>query len=168
MPPAGHCSEVEFDVVDVARQALDPVEYAIARARQPAALQSIEAKGRLRDSPRGAELTGDLLDGWPKGMRLIVRKERPHRGSVAAHGRGRHAADLFRHQQPWAGRSPSWSSVTGCGPGPRTLRAARATGLRNLPLHRTAQNRIRLGIVRIALDLLAWMPTPALIGKASL
>ncbi|MDQ1033285.1 hypothetical protein QF035_010867 [Streptomyces umbrinus] len=28
-----------------------------------------------------AELTGKLLDGWPKSMRLIVRKERPHPGA---------------------------------------------------------------------------------------
>ncbi len=38
------------------------------------------------------------------------------------------------------------------------IRAARATGLRNLPLHDTAQNQIWLEIVQIALDLLAWMP----------
>ncbi len=42
------------------------------------------------------------------------------------------------------------------------IRAARSTGLRNLPLHRTAQNRIWLEIVQIALDLLAWMPMLAL------
>ncbi|MEE4544066.1 TIGR03557 family F420-dependent LLM class oxidoreductase [Streptomyces sp. V4-01] len=48
------------------------------------------------------------------------------------------------------------------------IRAARATGLRNLPLHRTAQNRIWLEIVQIALDLLAWMPMLALTGKAKL
>lgn len=38
------------------------------------------------------------------------------------------------------------------------IRAARATGLRNLPLHDTAQNQIWLEIVQIALDLLAWCP----------
>ncbi|MBB1247357.1 transposase, partial [Streptomyces durbertensis] len=38
------------------------------------------------------------------------------------------------------------------------IRAARATGLRNLPLHNTAQNQIWLEIVQLALDLLAWMP----------
>ncbi|MDX3314514.1 transposase [Streptomyces sp. ME08-AFT2] len=48
------------------------------------------------------------------------------------------------------------------------IRAARATGLRNLPLHRTAQNRVWLEIVQIALDLLAWTPMFALTGKARL
>lgn len=35
------------------------------------------------------------------------------------------------------------------------IRNARATGLRNLPLHSFAQNQIRLEIVALALDLLA-------------
>jgi hypothetical protein len=48
------------------------------------------------------------------------------------------------------------------------IRAARATGLRNLPLHYAAQNRVWLEIVQIALDLLAWMPMLALAGKARL
>lgn len=48
------------------------------------------------------------------------------------------------------------------------IRAARATGLRNLPLHTTAQNKVWLEIVQIALDLLAWMPMLALTGKARL
>ena len=61
------------------------------------------------------------------------------------------------------------SSGTGCGPARRTASGPPgATGLRNLPLHRTAQNRIWLEIVQIALDLLAWMPMLALTGKARL
>ncbi|MFE7353857.1 transposase [Streptomyces sp. NPDC057543] len=42
------------------------------------------------------------------------------------------------------------------------IRNARDTGLRNLPLHDTAQNQIWLEIVSLALDLLAWMPMLAL------
>lgn len=34
--------------------------------------------GEIRDGAWVAELAGDVLAGWPKGMRLIVRKERPH------------------------------------------------------------------------------------------
>lgn len=48
------------------------------------------------------------------------------------------------------------------------IRAARATGLRDLPLHDSAQNRIWLEIVQIALDLLAWMPMLVLTGKPRL
>ena len=39
------------------------------------------------------------------------------------------------------------------------IRGARDTDLRNLPLHDTAQNRIWLEIISLALDLLAWMPS---------
>ncbi len=42
---------------------------------------AVEADGEIRDGAWGAELTGDVLDGWPQGMRLIVRKERPHPGA---------------------------------------------------------------------------------------
>ncbi len=39
------------------------------------------------------------------------------------------------------------------------------SGLRNLPLHHTAQNQLWLEIVQIARDLLAWMPMLALAGE---
>lgn len=42
---------------------------------------AVEADGEARDGAWAAELTGTLLNGWPKGMRLIVRKERPHPGA---------------------------------------------------------------------------------------
>src|SRR5205823_5766012 len=46
---------------------------------------AIEADGRLRDGADVAELTGHLPDlaaaGWPVGMRVIVRRERPHPGA---------------------------------------------------------------------------------------
>lgn len=45
------------------------------------------------------------------------------------------------------------------------IRAARATGPRNLPLHDTAQNQIWLEIAQPALDLLARMPMLALTGE---
>ncbi|MFI7021079.1 IS1380 family transposase [Streptomyces sp. NPDC050164] len=130
---------------------------------------AVEADGEIRDGAWVAELTGDVLDGWPKGMRLIVRKERPHPGAqlrltdadgmrltcFATNTVGRPIAELeLRHRLRARAED--------------RIRAARATGLRNLPLHRTAQNRIWLEIVQIALDLLAWMPMLALTGKARL
>jgi hypothetical protein len=42
---------------------------------------AVETNGEARDGAWVAELTGKLLDGWPQGMRLIVRKERPHPGA---------------------------------------------------------------------------------------
>lgn len=106
------------------------------------------------------------LSTWPTGMRLIVRKERPHPGTqlrftdlddnlltcFATNTKGGQLADLeLRHRR----RARCEDRVRG----------VRATGLRSPPLHDTAQNRIWLEIVSLALDLLAWMPMLALTGK---
>jgi hypothetical protein len=51
---------------------------AAARARAPA----YDADEQVRRGAWVAELTGLLdLSSWPKGMRVIVRKERPHPGA---------------------------------------------------------------------------------------
>jgi hypothetical protein len=43
---------------------------------------AIDADGELRDGAQVAELTGLLdLTGWPRGMRVIVRRERVHPGA---------------------------------------------------------------------------------------
>lgn len=100
-------------------------------------------------------------------MRLIVRKERPHPGAqlrftdadgmrltaFATNTKDTAIAALeLRHRQRARAED--------------RIRAARATGLRNLPLHDSAQNQIWLEIIQIALDLLAWLPMLALTGQA--
>jgi len=48
------------------------------QAWQPA----VNSDGQLRDGADVADLTGMLtLTGWPPGMRVIVRRERPHPGA---------------------------------------------------------------------------------------
>jgi hypothetical protein len=42
---------------------------------------AVERDGEVRDGAWGAELAGGLLEGWPKGMRLIVCEERPRPGA---------------------------------------------------------------------------------------
>ncbi|GGO98703.1 IS1380 family transposase [Wenjunlia tyrosinilytica] len=147
----------------------DTIHQHVLKVPASAWTPAVEADGGIRDGAWVAELTGDVLDGWPKGMRLIVRKERPHPGAqlrltdadgmrltcFATNTPGRPIAELeLRHRLRARAED--------------RIRAARATGLRNLPLHRTAQNRIWLEIVQIALDLLAWMPMLALTGTARL
>ncbi|MGW3115524.1 IS1380 family transposase [Streptomyces sp. NPDC001091] len=130
---------------------------------------AVEPDGEIRGGAWVAELTGDLIDGWPQGMRLIVRKERPHPGAqlritdadgmrltcLATNTADQPIAELeLRHRLRARAED--------------RIRASRATGLRNLPLHDTAQNQVWLEIVQIALDLLAWMPMLALTGQARL
>ncbi|MDT9701457.1 IS1380 family transposase [Streptomyces sp. P17] len=136
---------------------------------EPAWTPAVETDGEVRDGAWVAELTGDVLESWPQGMRLIVRKKRPHPGAqlrftdtdgmrltcFATNTADRPIAELeLRHRLRARAED--------------RIRAARATGLRNLPLHDMAQNRVWLEIVQIALDLLAWMPMLALTGKARL
>ncbi|WP_406323722.1 IS1380 family transposase [Streptomyces sp. NBC_01637] len=136
----------------------DAIHQAVLKIPKKAWTPAYDAGGTERPGAWVAEIT-DMpdLSTWPKGMRLIIRKERPHPGAqlrftdldglrltcFATNTRGGQLADLeLRHR-----------------------RRARDTGLRNLPLHDTAQNRIWLEIVQIALDLLAWMPMLALTAE---
>lgn len=137
-----------------------------ASASSPA----VERDGEIRDGAWAAELAGDCLTGWPKGLRLIVRKERPYAGAqlrftdadgmrltcFATNTKRVPITELeLRHRQRARAED--------------RIRAGRgATGLRNLPLHGTAQNQIWLEIVQIALGLPAWMALLALTGKARL
>ncbi|SCD83724.1 hypothetical protein F558DRAFT_03723 [Streptomyces sp. AmelKG-A3] len=141
----------------------------VLKVPAPGWTAAVEADGQVHEGAWVAELTGSLLDGWPKGMRLIVRKERPHPGAqlritdadgmritcFATNTAGRPIAELeLRHRLRARAED--------------RIRAARATGLRNLPLHHTARNKVWLEIVQLALDLLAWMPMLALTGQTRL
>jgi Transposase DDE domain group 1 len=127
-----------------------------------------DSDGGVRVGAWVAELTGLLdLSSWPKGMRVIVRKERPHPGAqlrftdidghrftaFATSTRTGQLADLeLRHRR----RARCEDRI----------RCAKDTGLRNLPLHGYEQNQIWCEIVAMACELLAWMTTLALTGTA--
>ena len=127
-----------------------------------------DADGQARPGAWVAELTGLLdLANWPAGMRVIVRKERPHPGAqlrftdidghrftaFATSTKGGQLADLeLRHRR----RARCEDRI----------RCAKDTGLRNLPLQGYAQNQIWCEIVALACELLAWMQMLALTGKA--
>ncbi|MFJ8715100.1 IS1380 family transposase [Streptomyces violaceus] len=147
----------------------DTIHQAVLKVPASAWTPAVEPDGDIRDGAWVAELAGDCLTGWPNGLRLIVRKERPHPGAqlrftdadgmrltcFATNTAGEAIAALeLRHRQRARAED--------------RIRAARATGLRNLSLHDAAQNQIWLEIVQIALDLLAWMPLLALNGTARL
>jgi hypothetical protein len=114
---------------------------------------------RVRDGAWVAELTGLLnLEGWPKGMRVIARKERPHPGAqlrltdidglrVTAFATNTSRGQLpdleLRHRRRARAED--------------RIRNAKDTGLTNLPLHDFAQNQIWCAIVMLAAELTAWM-----------
>jgi hypothetical protein len=55
----------------------DAIHQAVLAIPASAWTSAIESDGQVRDGAWIVELTGDVLKGWPSGMRLIVRKERP-------------------------------------------------------------------------------------------
>ncbi|MFJ3804339.1 IS1380 family transposase [Streptomyces sp. NPDC090088] len=144
----------------------DAIHQAVLNIPKKAWTPAYDSGGTERPGAWVAEIT-DMpdLSSWPKNMRLVVRKERPHPGAqlritdvdglrltcFATNTKGGQLADLeLRHRR----RARCEDRI----------RNARHTGLRSLPLHDTAQNRIWLEIVQLALDLLAWMPMLALTG----
>ena len=127
---------------------------------------ALDAHDEIRDGAWVAELTGLLdLTGWPPGMRVIARKERPHPGAqlritdadgmrVTAFAtntpRGQLAELELRHRRRARAED--------------RIRCAKDTGLTNLPLHDFTQNQIWCAIIALACELTAWMQTLALPG----
>jgi hypothetical protein len=125
-----------------------------------------DGDGQVRPGAWVTEITDLLpLTGWPKGMRVIIRAERPHPGAqlrltdvdgnritafVTNTRRGQLADLELRHRR----RARCEDRI----------RAAKATGLRNFPLHDFAQNRIWLAVITLAHELLAWAGLLALAG----
>ena len=130
---------------------------------------ALDADSQIRPDAMVADATGLLdLSSWPAGMRVIVRKEKPHPGAQlritdvngwrvtafatntpAAGGSHRSCAHLeLRHRR----RARCEDRI----------RIAKDTGLTNLPLHDFDQNRIWLAVVALAVELTAWWQMLAL------
>jgi hypothetical protein len=144
------------------------IEQAILKVPARVWTPAYDADGQVREGAWVAELTGLLdLSSWPKGMRVIVRKERPHPGAqlrftgIDGHRFTCLATDARRGQLP--DLELRHRRRARC---EDRIRAAKDTGLRNLPLHGYAQNQIWCEIVALACELLAWMQMLALTGQA--
>jgi hypothetical protein len=127
-----------------------------------------DAGGQVRPGAWVAELTGLLnLGGWPEGMRVIVRRERPHPGAqlrftdIDGHRFTAFATDAWRGQL--ADLELRHRRRARC---EDRIRNAKDTGLRNLPLHGFDQNQVWCELVAMACELLAWMQILALDGAA--
>ena len=118
-----------------------------------------DAVDQIRDGAWVAELT-DLLDlsSWPAGMRVIVRKERPHPGAQ------------LRFEDVDGMRITAFATNTTRGQLPDLelrhrrrarcedrIRIAKDTGLTNLPLTSFNANRIWCAVVALGAEITAWM-----------
>jgi len=131
-----------------------------------------DAQGGLREHGDVAELT-DLVDlsKWPTGMRLIVRRERPHPGAQLS---------LFEEADGWRYQVVATNTPIGTGGQLAFLEArhraharvedririAKDTGLGRFPSREFAINQAWLVATMIAADLTAWTRLLAFTGDA--
>jgi hypothetical protein len=146
----------------------EQVQAAILEVPADGWTPAYDGDGQVREGAWLADITSLLdLEDWPAGMRVIVRKERPHPGAqlrftdvdghrftaFATDARKGQLADLeLRHRR----RARCEDRI----------RCAKDTGLRNLPLKGFAQNQLWCEIVALACELLAWAQMLALAGPA--
>jgi hypothetical protein len=157
------------------------VQGAILALAKTAWIEAINADGSLRDGADGAELTGMLGDltaaGWPAGMRVIVRRERPHPGAQLS----------FTDHDGW--RFQAFATDTRAGQLAHLearhraharvedrIRCAKNTGLNRLPSRQFAINAAWVELALTAADLIAldpdhaagWRPRPRRTCEAAL
>jgi Transposase DDE domain group 1 len=132
---------------------------------------ALAADGEVREGAQVAELTGLLqLSSWPAGMRVIVRRERPHPGAQLT---------LFEARDGWRYTAFITNTTTGAlqwlevrhrahARVEDRIRCAKDTGLRRLPSRSFAINQAWCTTAAIAVDLIAWLQLLALDGDLAI
>jgi hypothetical protein len=153
---------VGFAITEKIRDAIDLVPKKIWTP-------ALDADGGVREGGDVAELTGLLdLAKWPDGMRVIVRRERPHPGAQLS---------LFEERDGWRYQAFVTNTTTGQlaflearhrahARVEDRIRHAKDTGLGRFPSREFDINQVWLMLVQIAADLTAWTRLLALTGDA--
>ena len=153
--------------------ATGPVQAAIEAIPEQAWRAALDADGQPREGAQVAELTAWMPtpvkptrsparfgpQEWPPGMRVIARREQPHPGAqlrLTDHNGWRITCFATNTH------GPGWTLPTLevrhrlRARAEDRIRGLKDTGLRNLPFHGYAQNRIWVELVALATDLLTW------------
>ncbi len=123
-------------------------------------------------APPPRPLTGlidpHLMAGWPAGMRVIVRRERPHPGAQLS---------IFEDIAGWryqafvtnttAGQRRSWSPAPGAHARVEDRSHAKDSGPGRFPRREFTINQTWLTLVMVAADLIAWTRLLTLTGDAA-
>jgi hypothetical protein len=146
------------------------IRDAIALVPKRAWTPALEADGEVREGADVAELTGLLdpamLAGWPEGMRVIVRRERPHPGAQLS---------LFEERDGYRYQAFVTNTTTGQlaflearhrahARVEDRIRHAKDTGLGRFPSREFAINQTWLMLTQVTADLVAWLRLLALDG----
>lgn len=148
-----------------------PIQAAIRSVPKRVWTQAVTADGRLREGADIAEITGLLtLPGWPPGMRVIVRRERPHPGAQLS---------LFEQADGW--RYQAFVTNTGLGQlsfldarhraharVEDRIRTGKSCGIGKFPSQHFHVNAAWLELALTAADLLAWTQTGLLADEPDL
>lgn len=152
-----HRLGLEYSVGVYGRQ---PIRDALEVLPKQAWKKAFDADGRPRDGAQVAELTRWLpatFKGWPPGMRVIARRERPHPGAqlrltdhdgwritvFATNTKTGRLADLEVIHRLRARAEDR-------------IRGLKDTGATNLPLQAFDKNQIWLELAQLAAELLTW------------
>ena len=143
----------------------DQVRSAISRVPARAWLPAVDADGGVRDGGDVVEVT-DLLDltRWPAGMRVLIRRERPHPGAQLS---------LFEEHDGWRYQAVATNTKVGQlaflearhrahARVEDRIRHAKDTGLGRFPSREFTINQAWLKAVTLAADLTAWLRLLAL------
>jgi hypothetical protein len=139
---------------------------------QPASAwrQAIDAEGKERDGAQVTELTEEIdLSAWPKGTRLIVRRERPHPGAQFQI----FDADGYRHTAFLTDQDSEDIAALEMRHRQRArvedaIRTGKETGMRNVPFAAFEHNAVWLELSLIAQELLCFARLLCLEGELSL
>ena len=163
---ADHCHEGNLRF-SFGYELTETVRTAILETPDEDWIAALDQDGSVRENGEVVELTDRLdLSTWPKGSRLIVRRERPHPGaqlSFTDHDGYRFQAILTDQSDPEIAvlerRHRQRARVED------RIRDDKETGLAKLPFKAFALNEVWLEIVMLAHDLLVWTQALALNGE---
>jgi hypothetical protein len=143
-----------------------PVREAVLDLPESAWTPAIRQDGAEREGAWVADISEALdLSAWPEGTRVIVRRERPHPGaqlSFTDHDGHRFLATLTDLEGDTAELECLHRARANA---EDRVRAAKQTGLENLPFRDFDHNAVWLEISLIAQDLIAWTQLVALAGE---
>jgi Transposase DDE domain group 1 len=148
----------------------DHVRQAVLAVPEQAWAAAIDPDGGVRDGAWVAEVTGWLdLRGYPPNTRAICRRERAHPGAPVrfTDPQGRRY-QVFVTNQP--GSSLAWLELVHRQHArvEDRIRAAKATGLGNLPFDTWARNAVWVEFVLAAQDLTCWAQALLLDGELAI
>jgi Transposase DDE domain group 1 len=134
------------------------VREAILAQPEAAWTPAIDADGQVRHGAEGCEVTGWIdLHTWPAGTRAICRREDAHPGAqLRFTDHDGHRFQVFLTDQPDPDLARLELRHRQRARVEDRIRAAKATGLANLPFDRWRRNTVWLELVLAAQDLTVW------------